>query len=121
MGQGNAVEGAGVALEVYGPRGVERLGGELLSLGYVTPGFAVKAKEVPPGGAVDGGEYTVTAHEAVHTVPCQGYVLEERPRPGRFSVERAEALGVPTGPLFSRLQEGETVRVGNRTVRPEDV
>src|SRR5204862_7776738 len=41
--------------------------------------------------------------------------------PGRFGVERAEALGVPTGPLFSRLQEGETVRVGNRTVRPEDV
>ena len=121
MVQSMSMNGRGPPLEVYGPRGVERLVGELLSLGYFTPGFAVKAKEVPPGGAVDGGEYTVTAHEAVHTVPCLSYVLEEKPRPGRFSVERAEALGVPTGPLFSRLQEGETVRVGNRTVHPEDV
>jgi len=121
MVQSMSMNGREVPLEVYGPRGVERLVGELLSLGYFTPGFAVKAKEVPPGGAVDGGEYAVTAHEAVHTVPCLSYVLEEKPRPGRFSVERAEALGVPTGPLFSRLQEGETVRVGNRAVRPEDV
>src|SRR5205807_909060 len=47
--------------------------------------------------------------------------LEEKVRPGRFSVDRAEALGVPSGPLYSRLQEGEAIRVGDRTVRPEDV
>jgi len=28
---------------------------------------------------------------------------------------------VPSGPLYSRLQEGETIRVGDRVVRPEDV
>src|SRR5438128_826292 len=100
---------------------IERLVGELLSLGYFTPGFPVKAKELPPGGTVDCGEYAITAHEAVHTVPCLSYVLEEKPRPGRFSVERAESLGVPTGPLYSRLQEGETIRIGDRTIRPEDV
>jgi len=94
---------------------------ELLSLGYFTPGFAVRAKELPPGGEVDCGEYAVKAFEAVHTVPCNTYALEEKPRPGRFSVDRAEALGVPSGPLYSRLQEGETIRVGDRTVRPEDV
>src|SRR5437899_1979549 len=59
--------------------------------------------------------------EAVHTVPGNSYVLEEKTRPGRFSVDRAEALGIPTGPMYSKLQEGETVLVGDRTVRPEDV
>src|SRR5213080_3956345 len=121
MVQSMSMNGREVPLEVYGPRGVERLVGELLSLGYFTPVFAVKAKEVPPGGEVDCGEYVVRAFEAVHTVPCVSFVLEEKPRPGRFSVERAEALGVPTGPLFSRLQEGETIRIGDRTIRPEDV
>ncbi len=121
MIQSMSMNGREVPLEVYGPRGVERLVSELLSLGYFTPGFAVRAKELPPGGEVDCGEYTVKAFEAVHTVPCNTYALEEEPRPGRFSVDRAEALGVPSGPLYSRLQEGETIRVGDRTVRPEDV
>src|SRR5213593_1121308 len=121
MVQSMSMNGREVPLDVHGPRGVERLVGELLSLGYFTPGFAVRAKELPPGGEVDCGEYTVKAYEAVHTVPGNSYVLEEKTRPGRFSVDRAEALGIPTGPMYSKLQEGETVLVADRTVRPEDV
>jgi ribonuclease Z len=121
MVQSMSMNGREAPLEVYGPRGVEQLVSELLSLGYFTPGFAVKAKEIPSGGEVDCGEYVVRAFEAVHTVPATSYVLEEKDRPGRFDVERAEALGVPTGPMYSRLQEGETVHIGDRTIRPEDV
>lgn len=119
--QSMSMNGREAPLEVYGPRGIERLATELLSLGYFTPGFPVKAKELPPGAELDCGEYVVRAFEAVHTVPCLSYVLEEKARPGRFSLERAEALGIPSGPLYSRLQEGETVTVGGRTIRPEDV
>src|SRR3989454_549220 len=82
---------------------------------------AVAIKRGPEAIAIDCGEYVVRAFEAVHTVPCVSYVLEEKPRPGRFSVDRAEALGVPSGPLYSRLQEGEPVTIGGRTIRPEDV
>jgi len=121
MVQSMSMNGREAPLDVYGPRGIERLVGELLSLGYFTPGFAVRAKELPPGGEIDCDEYVVRAFEAVHTVPCVSFVLEEKPRPGRFSVDRAEALGVPSGPLYSRLQAGEPVTIGNRTVHPDDV
>jgi ribonuclease Z len=51
--------------------------------------------------------------------------MEEDERPGKFNRERAIELGVPPGPLFGRLQRGETVRVvrdGVETdVRPADV
>src|SRR5439155_1424865 len=69
MVQSMSMNGREAPLEVYGPRGIERLVGELLSLGYFTPGFAVHAKELPPGGEIDCGEYVVRAFEAVHTVP----------------------------------------------------
>ena len=121
MIQSMSMNGREAPLDVYGPRGIEQLVGELLSLGYFTPGFPVRAKELPPGGEIDCGEYVVRAFEAVHTVPCLTYVLEEKARPGRFSLERAQALGVPSGPLYSRLQEGEAVVIEGRTVRPEDV
>ncbi|MFQ3620594.1 MAG: ribonuclease Z, partial [Spirochaetales bacterium] len=57
-----------------------------------------------------------------HTKPCVGYTLEEYPRPGIFHPEQALALGVPRGPLWSRLQEGEAVILADqRTVTPEQV
>jgi ribonuclease Z len=121
MIQSMSMNGREAPLDVYGPRGVEQLVGDLLFLGHFTPGFAVRAKELPPGGQIDCGEYVVKGFEAVHTVPALTFVLEEKPRPGKFSTARAEALGVPAGPLYSRLQEGESVRVGDRTIRSEDV
>src|SRR3989449_3756368 len=119
MVQSMSMNGREAPLDVYGPRGIERLVGELLSLGYFTPGFAVRAKELPPGGEIDGGEYVVRSFEAVHTVPCVSLVLEEQTRPGPCSGVRAEALGVPSGPLYSRLQAGEPVTIGGRTAPPE--
>ncbi len=57
-----------------------------------------------------------------HSCRCLGYRLEEPRRPGRFYLERAEALGVPRGPLFKRLQDGETVTLpSGERVTPSQV
>ena len=108
-------------LEVYGPAGAEDLVAKLLSLGHFKAGYPVHARDLAPGDRVDCGEYAVTAFEAVHTVPGLGYALEEKPRAGRFDLERATALGIPAGPLYSRLQEGQPVTVKGRTVTPDEV
>ncbi|MDG6221576.1 MAG: MBL fold metallo-hydrolase, partial [Candidatus Thermoplasmatota archaeon] len=59
--------------------------------------------------------------KADHTVPGVGYVLEEPPRPGRFNKKRALGMGIPEGPMFSRLQRGEEVVLEGKTFRSEDV
>jgi ribonuclease Z len=57
-----------------------------------------------------------------HRLVCLGFALEEAARPGRFRLERAQALGVPEGPLFGRLQRGEAVTLPDgRSVLPEAV
>jgi ribonuclease Z len=57
-----------------------------------------------------------------HTTLCLGYRLEEHPRPGKFRPDAARALGVPPGPLFGKLQGGETVTLPDgRTIAPEQV
>ncbi|MCP4679834.1 MAG: ribonuclease Z, partial [Deltaproteobacteria bacterium] len=57
-----------------------------------------------------------------HSTFCLGYRLEEPPRPGKFHPERARELGVPEGPLFGKLQTGETVSTPDgRKIKPEDV
>ena len=71
---------------------------------------------------VQAEDYAIRAHPLVHTKPCLAYGIEERARPGVFHPEKALALGVPRGPMWSQLQDGETVRLPDgTTVRPHQV
>jgi ribonuclease Z len=75
-----------------------------------------------PGIVYEGDGFHVRAFSLRHTKPCYGYTLEEEMRPGEFHPEKAEALGVPRGPLWSRLQAGEAVEAaGGKMVQPGDV
>jgi ribonuclease Z len=74
-----------------------------------------------PGIVYKGDGFHVRCFPLRHTKPCFGYVFEEDMRPGEFHPEKAAALGIPRGPLWARLQSGETVSTGGREVRPEEV
>jgi len=46
----------------------------------------------------------------------------EKPRPGKFYPEKAKALGVPEGELWSKLQHGDKIKLPNgRVISPDDV
>jgi ribonuclease Z len=67
-------------------------------------------------------DYCIRTHSLVHTKPCLAYCLEERMRPGVFYPDKAQALGVPRGPLWSQLQGGDDVSLPDgTTVRPSQV
>jgi ribonuclease Z len=86
--------------------------------------YEIVVKEIGKDGGVvyESEDFHVRAFPLRHTKPCMGYTLEENSRPGEFHPDRAAALGVPRGPLWSRLQNGETVKADDgREVRPEEV
>ncbi|MGC9968011.1 MAG: ribonuclease Z [Syntrophobacteraceae bacterium] len=57
-----------------------------------------------------------------HTRFCLGYRFEELDRPGKFDPGKALALGVPMGPLWGKLQKGESVNTPlAKTVQPSRV
>jgi ribonuclease Z len=101
------------ALEIYGPEGIVELLKSILTLGHFKPTFEVRVDELAPGDSLDFDAYSVSCALADHSVPCLAYSLEEKPRPGRFNKVRALELGVPEGPLFSRLHSGESVTLPN--------
>ena len=75
-----------------------------------------------PGIVYRGDGFHVRCFPLRHTKPCYGFTMEEDIRPGEFHPEKAEALGVPRGPLWSRLQNGETVQTPDgRNVQSGDV
>jgi ribonuclease Z len=100
-------------LTIYGPEWVHDFVRTLRHVARFNLKFPMESVELRHGSWVRFDGYTVTAFAASHGLPALGYVLEEDPRPGRFNREQAVALGVPAGPLFGRLQRGETVTVKN--------
>ncbi len=57
-----------------------------------------------------------------HSVFCLGYRLEEHQRPGRFDPEAARGLGIPPGPLYGRLQSGQSITLDDgRVIEPGQV
>ena len=85
--------------------------------------YEIIVKEITePGIVYQGDGFRIRAFPLRHTKPCVGYAFEEDGRPGAFHPEKAESLGVPRGPLWSKLQNGETVQASDGAeVRPDQV
>ena len=84
--------------------------------------FDLQLKEIKPGLLLEDPSFRLSAFPVEHRGSgCFGFLFEEKAhRP--FLPERAEALGVPFGPIRKQLVAGETVTLPDgRAVGPEDV
>jgi ribonuclease Z len=100
-------------LHLYGPKGMEELINQLLTLGYFRPSYRIIAHEISDGAEIEFDEYSVTALKVNHNVPAFAYRLNEFQRAGKFNKPKALKMGIPEGPLFSKLQKGQTITLPN--------
>ena len=110
-------------LKIYGPPGIEAFVNAIQQTVQFNLTFPLEILEVRDANVVcEEKEYEVHAVWADHVVPSLAYALIEKSRPGKFNLEKAEALGVPEGPLWSKLQHGSAVKLPNgRVVESEEV
>jgi ribonuclease Z len=116
-----ALRGRDEPITIYGPPGLKELFGALRRIfGRLT--YPYDLVELRPGDALARSDCVVRAIPVEHGVSAIGYTLVEPDRPGRFDVETADALGVPSGPERGALQHGEAVTLGDgRVVTPVQV
>jgi len=110
-------------LDVYGPPGIKRFLEDIRETVQFVLTFPMEIHEIHEAGVVcEEQEYAVQAVWANHVIPSLAYALVEKPRPGKFYPEKAKVLGVPEGPLWSKLQHGHKAKLQDgRVVKPEDV
>src|SRR4030066_2361912 len=98
-------------LTILGPPGIERFIQQLhesLAFFLNYPLSFLEWNEGCPEVAFEDDLVRILWGPLKHTTLCLGYRFEEHPRPGKFKPEAAEALGIPYGPLWGKLQRGET-------------
>jgi ribonuclease Z len=116
-----ALRGREVPITVYGPPGLRDLFEALRRIFGRLP-YTVELKELRPGDELIRDDYRLAIFEVAHGVSAVGYALIEDPRPGRFDVQAADALGVPAGPERGALQDGESVTLPDgQTITPDKV
>jgi len=109
-------------LEVYCPDGERDRIESYLQIPHYTLTFDVRVRELKAGEELRRQCYRILTSNVDHPVPALAYALVEDERPGRFYPEKASALGLMTGPDFSRLKAGQSVKLRDgRTVKPEQV
>ncbi|MGE7660978.1 ribonuclease Z [Peribacillus sp. NPDC097197] len=108
-------------LTVYGPKGIDA---------YITTSLQVSAShlkypleiiEIEEGVIFEDDQFTVTALELDHGIYSVGYRIVEKDRQGSLLVDQLRKQGVPPGPLYKALKNGESVRLEDgRTINGKD-
>ena len=115
------LRGRETPLRLYGPAGLVALLATMHPVIGRLP-FPLERTELRPGDELPHDGYRIAAFETDHGVRSLGYALVEDERPGRFDLAAARRLGVPEGPMFGRLQHGESVTLDSgETIAASDV
>jgi ribonuclease Z len=111
-------------LYVIGPPKIKEYIESTLTSLEIYINYEIIIKEIDPAVrqvVYQGDGFSVKSFPLKHSRICVGYSLEEDDRPGAFFPDKALALGLPAGPLWGKLQKGQSVIADNKTIEPHEV
>ena len=109
---GLAGDSSGV--DLYGPDQLEKYLNGVVTSSFSRIGYPINVHRVDQAAEknkvlFDDENLVVRCCLLNHRVPAYAYRVEQKPRPGRFDLERAKKLNIPPGPIYASLQRGEQV------------
>ncbi|HLH30042.1 MAG TPA: ribonuclease Z [Terriglobia bacterium] len=118
------LDGRETPLNVFGPEGLRNFLNASFRSADLQFSFKLTVQEFPRGyrgRVLDEEEFYVDALPLEHSIFCLGWRFQEKPKPGVFNLDRAQELGIPRGPLYGKLQHGESVKLEDGQVITPDM
>jgi ribonuclease Z len=103
-------------IDIYGPPGLNEYLRNCQKYSYTHFNYPIKVHTIEPGIVHQEADFTVTCIPLKHKVPAYGYRVSETDRAGKFNLDRAKELGIPSGPIYGKLKNGETVTLADGRV-----
>ena len=121
------LSGSSGGVDLYGPDPLESYLEGVLRTSSTRIGYPLEVHQVRSAAEAnrivfEDADLTVRATPLHHRVPAYAYRVEEKPKPGRFDINKAQELAIPPGPVYAALKRGETVtledgrRIDGRTL-----
>ena len=107
-------------LDIYGPKGLHKIINAISSFGYFQKNYNLNIHEIQDGTIIETEDYVVECAKVEHNIPSYAFSIREKKKP-LFLREKAEELGIPPGPLYGKLHNGEEVEFEGRIIKPEQV
>ncbi len=104
-----AFQGRTEQLEIYGPKGIVEFIGYVEKICTTKLKYKLVVSQLISGDIITKKNYTVKAIKTNHSILSLGYIFQENKRLGKFNKEKAEAFGIPKGPLYAKLHRGEKI------------
>ncbi len=117
--------GACSGVDLYGPDPLRDYLEGVLRTSSTRIGYPLRTHRVhraAHAGTVllDDGDLEVRCTPLTHRIPAYAYRVEQKPRAGRFDIEKARELGIPPGPVYAELKAGREVCLDDgRIIRGE--
>ena len=96
-------------MDIYGPAGLEDYLRACRRYSQTHLSYPVRVHTVQPGLLYEDQSFAVYCAPLEHRVAAFGYRIVEKDRPGRFDVQKAIAAGIPKGPLYGQLKQGQKI------------
>ena len=103
-------------LDLYGPSPLENyLNGVNISsssrISYLRQVHDIEKNSIAKQIIFEDDDFIVRTSKLDHRVPAFAYRVDEKPKPGRFNLQKAKELDIPPGPIYSELQKGKKVKL----------
>ena len=108
------LSGSSGGVDLYGPDPLGSYLEGVLRTSSTRIGYPLDVHRVREAAEADrlvfeDADLTVRATPLHHRVPAYAYRVEEKPKPGRFDINKARDMEIPPGPVYAALKRGETV------------
>lgn len=96
-------------IAIYGPPGLDKYIKACMNYSSTHLSYNLQFNTVEPGLVYENEQFSVTTYPLKHRITAFGYRVTEKDRLGKFDIEKAKALGIPPGPVYGKLKQGETI------------
>ncbi len=106
-------KGGAEPVTIYGPRPLLTFLRAALEVSGTYLPYPLNVEEIQEGVIFEDDQFTVTARPLSHRLESFGFRVAEKEKPGSLDADRLKAAGIPPGPLFQKLKQGEAVTLGD--------
>lgn len=108
-------------IDLYGPVGIKEFVETNLRITQTKLGYPIHYHELTNNGIIfEDKTFKIEAAKLEHGIACFGYRVTQKDKIGELQVDKLQALGIQSGPIYGKIKSGQPVEVNGEIYPASD-